>query len=163
MSFQLLRAVQTASRRAAFTPISKSYYHPIKSIHLNQAKPSQPTNPHPHQVPSRLASNNSAESTTSPENATGAQPSAASDSTSAGINSSRATESRTGSPDTASVQTPVSNPSEAGAALSEEPQLSQENMRRDPSEPDHVKREHVEREGMKKMDAGDEPVTGGSK
>jgi hypothetical protein len=36
-------------------------------------------------------------------------------------------------------------------------------MRRDPSEPDHVKREHVEREGMKKMDAGDEPVTGGSK
>ena len=61
------------------------------------------------------------------------------------------------------MQTPVSNPSEAGAATSEEPQPSQENMKRDPSEPDHVKRQHVEKEGMKPMDPADKPVTGGSK
>jgi hypothetical protein len=36
-------------------------------------------------------------------------------------------------------------------------------MRRDPSEPDHVKREHVEKEGGKKMDPADEPVVGGRK
>jgi hypothetical protein len=57
----------------------------------------------------------------------------------------------------------VSNPSEAGAAQSEEPQQSQENMRRDPSERDDVKRKHVEAEGMKPMDPADEPVTGGKK
>jgi len=36
-------------------------------------------------------------------------------------------------------------------------------MRRDPSEPDDVKRAHVEKEGQKPMDPADKPVTGGKK
>jgi hypothetical protein len=139
MPFQLLRTAQTASRRVAVTPIARTF------------------------IPSRLASNASNETPTSPSNATGAQPSSAANSTGSQINEGRATDSRTGSPDTASVQTPVSDPGQAGAAQSEEPQQSQENMRRDPSEPDHVKRQHVEKEGTKPMDPADKPVTGGSR
>lgn len=114
-------------------------------------------------VPNRLASNNSSTSTTNPSNATGSQPSAAANEDASTINSSRATDSRTGSPDTASVQNPVSNPSQGGAAQAEEPQPSQENMRRDPSEPDDVKRSYVEKEGQKPMDPADQPVAGGRK
>lgn len=96
----------------------------------------------------RLAS----KSATNPSNT---QPSSSTNEDAATINSSRATDSRTGSPDTASVQNPVSNPSQGAAAQSEEPQGSQENMRRDPREPDDVKRAHVEKEGQKPLDPAD--------
>ncbi|KAM0703705.1 hypothetical protein Q7P35_009644 [Cladosporium inversicolor] len=135
MPFQL-RTAKTATRRVAITPIARTF------------------------IPSRLASNASSTTATSPKNATGAKSSSAANPTGSQINEGRATDSRTGSPDTASVQTPVSDPGQAGAAQSEEPQQSQENMRRDPSEPDHVKREHVEKEGTKPLDPADKPVTG---
>ncbi|EMC92173.1 hypothetical protein BAUCODRAFT_38204, partial [Baudoinia panamericana UAMH 10762] len=81
-------------------------------------------------------------------------PSASQESSS--VNSSRGAErhgtSTGGSPDSASVQTPVSHPSEANAATSEEPQPSQDNVRSDPSEPDHVKRQKVEEAGQTPLD-----------
>lgn len=71
------------------------------------------------------------------------------------MNSSRATDSRVDSPDTASTQTPVSGIGQAGAAVSEEPQPSQENMKRDPNEPAESKRAAVEKEGQKPLDPAD--------
>ncbi|KAK4545320.1 hypothetical protein LTR36_003500 [Oleoguttula mirabilis] len=74
------------------------------------------------------------------------------------VNSSRGAEhaGRTsGSPDTASLQTPVSNPEQSGLGAQEEEQPSSENMKSDPSEPDHVKRSKVEKEGQKPLDAAD--------
>ncbi|KAL1589308.1 hypothetical protein WHR41_01909 [Cladosporium halotolerans] len=127
MPYQLLRTTQLASRRAALT-IRTPAIQPL--------------------IQTRLAS----KSTTNPTNT---QPSSSTNEDAATINSSRATDSRSGSPDTASVQNPVSNPSQGGAAQSEEPQGSQENMRRDPREPDDVKRAHVEKEGQKPLDPAD--------
>ncbi|KAM0720811.1 hypothetical protein Q7P37_003096 [Cladosporium fusiforme] len=134
MPFQLLRSAQFAGRRVTSAPITRTF------------------------AQTRFAS--STKSATNPSN-TG--PSSGANQDAADINSSRATDSRTGSPDTASVQNPVSNRGQSGAAQSEEPQQSWENVRRDPSEPDDVKRAHVDQEGKKPLDPADKPVAGGSK
>ena len=49
----------------------------------------------------------------------------------------------------------MSNPDHGGMGVQEEPQPSQDNMRSDPAEPDHVKRERVEKEGQKPLDPAD--------
>lgn len=70
------------------------------------------------------------------------------------VNESRATDSQS-SPDTASVQTPVSDPSSSGLGQQEEQQPAMEQLHRDPNEPDEKKREHVEKMGQKPLDAAD--------
>lgn len=70
------------------------------------------------------------------------------------VNQSRATDGAS-SPDTASVQTPVSNPEQSGLGGQEEPQPSQERMKRDPDEPDEKKRAEVLKEGQKPLDPAD--------
>ncbi|KAF2096230.1 hypothetical protein NA57DRAFT_59286 [Rhizodiscina lignyota] len=71
------------------------------------------------------------------------------------VNSSRATDASQGSPDTKSAQTPVSNPSQSSIGQQEEPQPSQENVKRDPNEPAESKRQAVESEGQKPLDPAD--------
>lgn len=60
-----------------------------------------------------------------------------------------------GSLDSASLAKPVSNPESTGIGSQEEPQPSQEHMKRDPKEPDAKKREEVLKEGNKPLDAAD--------
>ncbi|TEA20583.1 hypothetical protein C8034_v008562 [Colletotrichum sidae] len=60
-----------------------------------------------------------------------------------------------GSPDTASIQNPVSNPGDDGIGLQEEPQPSQENIINDPKAPAAEKRANVEKEGKKPLDPAD--------
>ncbi|PSN68610.1 hypothetical protein BS50DRAFT_490567, partial [Corynespora cassiicola Philippines] len=62
------------------------------------------------------------------------------------INQSRATDSLKNQ-DTASVQSPISNPSESGLGGQEEPTQSEAQMKRDPNEPDSGKREEVLKHG----------------
>jgi hypothetical protein len=72
------------------------------------------------------------------------------------INQSRAND-RAKDQDTASTQNPVSHPEAAGMGQQEEPTQSQEEMKRDPSEPDSVKRKKVlEKGGNKKLDPADD-------
>ncbi|KAK5128771.1 hypothetical protein LTR85_000104 [Meristemomyces frigidus] len=77
---------------------------------------------------------------------------------SSSVNSTRGAEhaGRTsGSPDTASIQNPVSNPEQSGLGGQEEPQPSSDKMKSDPSEPDDVKRSKVEEMGQKPLDPAD--------
>jgi hypothetical protein len=62
---------------------------------------------------------------------------------------------RSGSPDTASVQNPVSNPEGTGIGGQEEPQPSSEKMKSDPSEPTEKKQQKVESMGNKPLDPAD--------
>ncbi|RYP51003.1 hypothetical protein DL768_003587 [Monosporascus sp. mg162] len=57
--------------------------------------------------------------------------------------------------DSGSLAKPVSNPDAAGIGGQEEPQPSQENMKRDPNEPDEKKRGKVLQEGNKPLDPAD--------
>ncbi|RYP06931.1 hypothetical protein DL764_002879 [Monosporascus ibericus] len=57
--------------------------------------------------------------------------------------------------DSGSLANPVSNPDAAGIGGQEEPQPSQENMKRDPNEPNEKKREKVLQEGNKPLDPAD--------
>ena len=156
MHCSVLRSIQPASRRVALGSQARNcinrgigQFRPsiIQETLLNLTKSTG--------LQTRFVSSNSNED--SPGQSSNTRPTnpASSDPDSASINASRATDSRTGSPDTASIQNPVSNPSQGGAAQQEEPQQSWENMRRDPSEPDEVKRAHVEKEGQKPLDAAD--------
>jgi hypothetical protein len=72
------------------------------------------------------------------------------------VNQSRASDNAKNT-DTASLANPVSRPEQAGLGQQEEPTQSQEEMKRDPSEPDSVKRKKVlEKGGNKKLDAADD-------
>jgi hypothetical protein len=64
-------------------------------------------------------------------------------------------DSSSGSPDTASIQSPISNPEETGLGGQEEEQPSQDRMKRDPNEPDSKKRKEVLKEGSKPLDPAD--------
>jgi hypothetical protein len=57
--------------------------------------------------------------------------------------------------DSASVAKPVSNPEAAPVGIQEEPQPSQEHVKRDPKEPDAKKRAEVLKEGNKPLDPAD--------
>ncbi|RYO76173.1 hypothetical protein DL766_007181 [Monosporascus sp. MC13-8B] len=57
--------------------------------------------------------------------------------------------------DSGSLAKPVSDPGAAGIGGQEEPQPSQENMKRDPNEPDAKKRERVRQEENKPLDPAD--------
>jgi len=70
------------------------------------------------------------------------------------IKQSRATDS-TSSPDTASVQTPVSNPSGAGTGQQEDDTSAQQAFKQDPDAPASEKRKAVEQQGQKPLDAAD--------
>ncbi|KAL8797624.1 MAG: hypothetical protein Q9182_007174 [Xanthomendoza sp. 2 TL-2023] len=69
------------------------------------------------------------------------------------IKASRATDN-TSSPDTASVQTPVSDRSKIPGDQDEGTE-SHEQVKRDPKEPDEVKRERVESQGKKPLGVED--------
>jgi len=70
------------------------------------------------------------------------------------VKQSRATDS-TSSPDTASVQTPVSNPSGAGVGQQEDDTSTQQAFKQDPNAPAHEKREQVEKKGQRPLDPAD--------
>ena len=67
---------------------------------------------------------------------------------------SRSTDS-TSSPDTASVQTPVSNPKGAAVGQQDDDTDTQQNIKNDPNEPAEQKRAKVEQQGQKPLDAAD--------
>ncbi|KAG9570013.1 hypothetical protein KCU71_g1431, partial [Aureobasidium melanogenum] len=71
------------------------------------------------------------------------------------INQSRATDARTGSPDTASVQTPVSNPKGAATGQQGEDSSTQEAFKQDPNAPASEKRKNVEEKGQRPLDPAD--------
>jgi len=79
------------------------------------------------------------------------------DTNSSKVNKGRGAEAASGAGggDTGSLAQPISNPDQAGLGAQEEQQPSSENMRSDPKEPDHVKRERVEQEGQKPLDPAD--------
>lgn len=137
------RLSKTASRQAAFRPITR----PLSTTSTHQQHGSN-TNTHPAFQARTYASDNSS------PNASNARDSPSASPESQGVNASRATENDK-SPDSASLAKPMSNPEEGGLGLQEEQQPSQENMKSDPSEPDHVKRAKVEKEGQKPLDAAD--------
>ncbi|KAK4505339.1 hypothetical protein PRZ48_003302 [Zasmidium cellare] len=70
------------------------------------------------------------------------------------INQSRSTDGQLRESKSTTAR-PVSNPEQSGLGAQEEPQASQENMKRPPEEPDHVKRSYVEKEGQKPLDPAD--------
>ncbi|KAG9665229.1 hypothetical protein KCU95_g1868, partial [Aureobasidium melanogenum] len=71
------------------------------------------------------------------------------------INQSRATDARTGSPDTASVQTPVSNPKGAATGQQGEDSSTQEAFKQDPNASASEKRKNVEEKGQRPLDPAD--------
>ncbi|TIA18829.1 HAD-like protein [Aureobasidium pullulans] len=71
------------------------------------------------------------------------------------INQSRATDARTGSPDTASVQTPVSNPKGAATGQQGEDSSTQQAFKQDPNAPASEKRMNVEEKGQRPLDPAD--------
>lgn len=71
------------------------------------------------------------------------------------INQSRATDARTGSPDTASVQTPVSNPKGAATGQQGEDSSTQQAFKQDPNAPASEKRKNVEEKGQRPLDPAD--------
>lgn len=88
-------------------------------------------------------------------NATNVRDSPSSSGEASQVNSKRSTDSvaSEGKPTTAQ---PVSNPEQSGLGGQEEPQPSQDNLKRPPEEPDHVKRSYVEKEGQKPLDPADD-------
>lgn len=77
----------------------------------------------------------------------------ASSAESQGINQSRATESKSGSPDTASLATPAHADNQGG--MSEEPTGAHENIRQDPNKPNEEKAKQTLKEGEKPLDPAD--------
>ena len=71
------------------------------------------------------------------------------------INQSRGTESSSGSPDTASVQTPVSNPKGASVGQQTEDTSTQQAFKQDPNAPASEKRKNVEEKGQRPLDPAD--------
>ncbi|CAD0028166.1 unnamed protein product, partial [Aureobasidium pullulans] len=71
------------------------------------------------------------------------------------INQSRATDARTGSPDTASVQTPVSNPKGAATGQQGEDSSTQQAFKQDPNAPASEKRKNVEEKAQRPLDPAD--------
>lgn len=71
------------------------------------------------------------------------------------VNQSRATDVRTGSPDTASVQTPVSNPSGSATQGRGSDSSMQEAFKQDPNKPASEKKKNVEKMGQKPLDPAD--------
>ena len=67
------------------------------------------------------------------------------------VKQSRATDS-TSSPDTASTQSPVSNPGGAGTGQMEDDTSTQQAFKQDPNKPADQKREQVEKQGQKSME-----------
>ncbi|PSK45226.1 hypothetical protein B9Z65_2366 [Elsinoe australis] len=67
------------------------------------------------------------------------------------IKQNRATDS-TASPDTASVQTPVSNPSGAGIGQQEDDTSTQQTFKQDPNTSAEEKRKQVDKQGQKPLD-----------
>ncbi|GAB7340293.1 hypothetical protein MBLNU457_6750t1 [Dothideomycetes sp. NU457] len=70
------------------------------------------------------------------------------------IKKSRATDS-TSSPDTASVQSPVSNPSGSGTGQQEDDTSTQQAFKQDPDAPAGEKAKEVEKKGQRPLDAAD--------
>ncbi|KAJ9648248.1 hypothetical protein H2201_001500 [Coniosporium apollinis] len=77
----------------------------------------------------------------------------ASSAESQGINQSRAMESKSGSPDTASLATPAHADNQGG--MSEEPSGAHENIRQDPNKPDEEKAKQTLKQGEKPLDPAD--------
>ncbi|CAD0090126.1 unnamed protein product [Aureobasidium vineae] len=71
------------------------------------------------------------------------------------VNQSRATDARTGSPDTASVQTPVSDPKGSATQGRGGDSSMQEAFKQDPNAPASEKRKNVEEMGQKPLDPAD--------
>ncbi|KAK4631488.1 hypothetical protein CLAFUW4_03446 [Fulvia fulva] len=72
-----------------------------------------------------------------------------------GVNASRGLDGETRESKSTTAR-PVTNPEESGLGGQEEPQPSQEYMKRPKDEPDHIKRQHVEAEGQKPLDPADD-------
>jgi hypothetical protein len=71
------------------------------------------------------------------------------------VNQSRATDARTGSPDNASLATPVSNPSGSATQGRGEDSSMQEAFKQDPNAPAEEKKKNVEKMGQKPLDPAD--------
>lgn len=164
MQSSMIRSVQAARHRAArLSPARSSIYRSVVKWRRTQNILHERNLSISSVLQTRLAfsSNNPQAKATSGQAGAGQSSNtrptnpASSAPDSASINSSRATGSRTGSPDTASTRNAVSNPSQGGVAQQEEPQQSWENVRRDPNEPDEVKRAHVEKDGQKPLESAD--------
>jgi hypothetical protein len=71
------------------------------------------------------------------------------------VNQSRATDAKAGSPDNASLQTPVSNPSGSATQGRGEDSSMQEAFKQDPNAPASEKKKNVEKMGQKPLDPAD--------
>lgn len=71
------------------------------------------------------------------------------------VNAGRATDSAQGSPDTKSVQSPVSNPSGASIGQQEDDTSTQQAFKQDPNASSSEKRENVEQKGQRPLDPAD--------
>jgi hypothetical protein len=71
------------------------------------------------------------------------------------VNQSRATDAKSGSPDNASLATPVSNPSGSATQGRGEDSSMQEAFKQDPNAPASEKRKNVEKMGQKPLDPAD--------
>ncbi|KAF4556824.1 Hypothetical protein D9617_1g087060 [Elsinoe fawcettii] len=71
------------------------------------------------------------------------------------IKESRATDGVGSSPDTRSVQTPVTDPKGAATGMQEEDSSAQSTIKQDPGKSDGEKRGQVEEMGKRPLDAGD--------